>query len=167
MYDVGLPQCEANHTPLTPLSLLLRAADVYPNYLSVIHGARRFTWRETYERSCQLASALARRGIKRGDTVAAILANTPEMYEAHFGVPMSGAVLNAINTRLEPDGIAFILRHGEAKVLLVDGEFSATVSAALAQLERRPLVIDVRDPEYRGAGDALGELDYEQLSTLR
>jgi len=163
IYDVGLERNAANYAPLTPLSFIAWSADVYPERLAVVHGARRYTWRETYTRSRRLASALTRRGIGVGDTVSVMLSNTPEMVEAHFGVPMSGAVLNALNTRLDADAIAFILGHAEAKVLLTDREFSATIRAALAQLERPPLVIDVLDPEYRGEGEPLGALDYERL----
>ena len=163
IYDVGLERRDANYAPLTPLSFIVRSAEVYPDCPAVVHGARSFTWRETYDRCCLLASALRGRGIGPGDTVAALLSNTPEMYEAHFGVPMCGAVLNAINTRLDPDTVAFILEHAEAKVLLVDRELSAVARAALAKLRARPLVIDVLDSEYQGPGDAIGELDYESL----
>jgi fatty-acyl-CoA synthase len=163
IYDQGLDQNAANHAPLTPISFLTWSAEVYPERTSVIHGARRFRWRDTLERCTRLASALQKRGIQRGDTVAAMLANTPEMYEAHFGVPMAGAVLNAINTRLDADAIAFILQHAEAKVLLTDREFSPVIAAALAQVPNKPLVVDVLDPEFRGAGDAQGALDYEAL----
>src|SRR5262245_58539844 len=130
-YDVGLDRNAANYATLTPLSLLQWSADVYPNRLAVIHGRRRFTWAETYARSRRLASALAARGIGLGDTVAVVASNTPEMVEAHFGVPMTGAVLNTINTRLDAAAIAFMLEHGGAKVLLVDREFSPTLAAAL------------------------------------
>jgi fatty-acyl-CoA synthase len=163
IYDLDLDKNAANHAPLTPLTFLEWTADVYPDRLAVVHGARRFSWRQVRERSRRLASALAQRGIVPGDTVSAMLSNTPEMYEAHFGVPMTGAVLNALNTRLDADAIAFMLGHAETKVLLTDREFSPTIAAALAQLPQRPLVIDVLDPEYEGAGTALGELDYEAL----
>ncbi|MGH7672823.1 MAG: acyl-CoA synthetase, partial [Gemmatimonadales bacterium] len=151
----------ANYAPLTPLSFIERAAFVYPRRRAVVHGARVFTWVETYRRCRRLASALAQRAIGVGETVAAMLANTPEMYEAHFGVPMVGAVLNTLNTRLDADAIAFMLNHGDARVLLTDREFSATVERALAQVKRKPLVIDVLDPDYGGEGKRLGELDYE------
>jgi fatty-acyl-CoA synthase len=163
IYDLGLAKNAANYTQLSPLSFLSWSADVYPARVSVIHGARRYTWAETYRRSRQLASALQRAGVTRGQTVSVMLANTPEMVEAHFGVPMSGAVLNALNTRLDADAIAFILRHAEAKVVLTDREFSPVMAAALAQLDERPLVIDVLDSEYRGSGSALSELDYERF----
>jgi fatty-acyl-CoA synthase len=156
-----LDRNRANFAPLTPLTFLDWSAHVYPERAAVIHGARRFTWRETMARCRRLASALVRRGIRVGDTVAALLSNTPEMYECHFGVPMAGAVLNALNTRLDAGAIAFMLEHGEAKVFLTDREFSETAAAALAKLRKAPLVIDVDDPEYKGGGRRLGETDYE------
>jgi fatty-acyl-CoA synthase len=162
-YELGLDRNPANYAPLTPLVFLEWSAEVCPDRLALIHGPRRFTWRDTYARCRRLASALASRGVGRGDTVAAMLANTPEMYECHFGVPMSGAVLNTLNTRLDAAAIAFMLDHGEAKVLITDREFSPTISAALRASARRPFVIDVDDPAYGGLGDRLGETDYEAL----
>jgi fatty-acyl-CoA synthase len=162
-YDNGLEKNQANFTALTPLTFLAWAADVFPEHPAVIHGERRFTWQETYTRCRRLASALIRRGIGVGDTVAAMLSNTPEMYECHFGIPMAGAVLNTLNTRLDAEAIAFMLKHGEAKLLLIDREFSKTIEAALAKLEKPPTVIDVDDPEYAGSGHRLGEIDYEAL----
>ena len=159
-YAAGLDRNRANYTPLTPLSLLARTAYVYPQRLAVVSGPRRYTWREVYARCRRLASALAARGIGAGDTVSVMLPNVPAMYEAHFGVPMTGAVLNTLNTRLDAPAIAFMLDHAEAKVVITDREFSATMRAALAQLGRRPLVIDLDDPEYEG-GELLGEIDYE------
>ncbi len=156
-----LPKTPANYAPLTPLSFIERAAYVYPRRLAVVHGAQRYTWSATYERCRRLASALARRGIGKGDTVAAMLPNIPAMYEAHFGVPMCGAVLNTLNTRLDAEAIAFMLTHGEAKVLITDREFSATIEKALAGVSPRPFVVDVDDPEYSGAGKRLGDTDYE------
>ena len=150
IYDIGLDRNPANYQPLTPLTFLERAADVFPDRVAVIHGLSRQTYRELRARSHKLASALAKRGIVRGDTVAVVLANTPAMVEAHYGIPMCGAVLNAINTRLDPVTIAFILDHGEAKVLIVDGEFSKTVREALAIAKRRPLVVDFADPVAAG-----------------
>ncbi|MEY4577889.1 MAG: hypothetical protein RL701_2592, partial [Pseudomonadota bacterium] len=163
IYAVGLERNDANYTPLTPLSLLSWSADVYPERLAVVHGARRYTWRQTYERCRRLASALQARGVRPGDTVSVMLANTPEMYEAHFGVPMSGGVLNALNTRLDADAIAFILRHAEAKVLITDSEFAPIIANALDQLEHKPLVIDVLDSEFAGPHNRLGTLDYDAL----
>ncbi|MCW5625452.1 MAG: acyl-CoA synthetase [Burkholderiales bacterium] len=159
-YDDGLPKNSANYVPLSPLSFLERAADVFPDRVAVVHGGWRLTWREVQARSRRLASALVARGIGVGDTVAVVAANTPQMIEAHFGVPMTGAVLNTLNTRLDGEALAFQLRHGEAKVLLTDREFSAAVGAALRLLEQRPIVIDIDDPLAVG-GDLLGEMDYE------
>ena len=162
-YDTDLDRNPANFAALTPLTFIERAASVYPDRAAVIHGARRYTWRETYARCRRLASALAGRGIGVGDTVAVMAANTPEIYECHFGVPMLGAVLNTLNTRLDADAIAFMLNHGEAKVLITDREFSATVARALQQVTQRPLVIDIDDKEYDGPGELLGEMVYEAL----
>src|SRR6195256_4232732 len=162
-YELDLGKNQANYAPLTPLGFIERAAYVYPNRTAVIHGARRGTWAETYARCRRLASALARRGMGVGDTVAAMLANTPEMLECHFGVPMAGAVLNPLNTRLDAEAIAFMLKHGGAKVLIADREFSGTVARALAALEEKPFVIDVDDPEYSGAGERIGQVEYERF----
>ncbi|MCC5857695.1 MAG: acyl-CoA synthetase [Ectothiorhodospiraceae bacterium] len=160
IFDTGLDRTAANHAPLTPLGFLERAAFVYPEHPAVIHGRVRRNWRQTYDRCRQLASALNRSGIGKGDTVAAMLPNTPEMLEAHFGVPMAGAVLNALNIRLDADTIRFMLKHGEARALLVDREFSGVIREAVSGLERPPLLIDVNDPEL-GSDDAASELDYE------
>jgi fatty-acyl-CoA synthase len=162
-FETDLDRNPANHAPLTPLGFIERAASVYPERTAVVHGARRHTWSQTYARCRRLASALAQRGIGTGDTVAVMASNTPEMYECHFGVPMLGAVLNTLNTRLDAEAIGFMLNHGGAKVLIADREFSTTVAQALAQTERRPLVIDIDDPEYAGPGERLGEMDYEAL----
>ena len=159
-YREGLERNRANHVPLTPVSFLARAADVFPERIAVIHGGWRLTWREVDARSRRLASALIRRGVGPGQTVAVMAANTPQMIEAHFGVPMAGAVLNTLNTRLDAAAIAFMLDHGEARVLLTDREFSGVVAEALAQCRRRPLVIDIDDPLAPG-GERLGEMDYE------
>ena len=164
-YDRGLDRRAANYEPLTPLSFLQRTAWVFPEHPSVLHGGRRFTWRETRQRCHMLADALTRRGIGKGDTVAVMAANTPEMLECHFGVPMSGAVLNTLNIRLDAAAIAFMLEHGEAKAVFVDREFSVTVRQALVQLGREMLTVDIDDPEYDGPGDRIGSLDYEALLT--
>jgi fatty-acyl-CoA synthase len=158
-YAIGLDKNAANFVPLSPLGFLLRSAEVYPRRTSVIHGERRYTWRETLERCRRLASALAEHGVGRGDTVALMTPNTPESFEATFGVPMAGAVLNALNIRLDAEAIAFILKHGEAKVLLTDGEFAPVIKEALAQLDAKPLVIDIADPQ--APGERLGDMDYE------
>jgi len=162
-FETDLDKNPANYAPLTPIQFIERAAAVYPNRLAVVHGTQRYTWKETYARSRRLASALARRGLGVGDTVAAMLANTPEMYECHFGVPMSGAVLNTLNTRLDAEAIAFMLRHGEARLVITDREFSGTVRAALAKLDAKPEVVDVDDPQYDGPGERLGAQTYEQF----
>jgi len=161
-YDIGLDKNAANYVPLTPIGFLVRSASVYPNRLAVVHGERRYNWRETLERCRRLASALTARGVERSDTVALIAPNIPEAFEAHYGVPMAGAVLNALNIRLDPGTIAFILEHGEAKVLITDTEFAPVVARALAQLERKPIVIDIVDAMGPG-GDRLGEMDYEEF----
>ncbi len=163
IYDVGLERCDANYVPLTPLSLLNRTAFVYPQRLAVIHGNRRLTWAQVAERARRLASALQQVGIGKNDTVAVVLNNTPEMIECHFGVPGAGAVLNTINVRLDAETIAFILEHGEAKVLITDREYSPVVKAALQRIQRKILVIDVDDPEYSGPGELLGSIDYESF----
>jgi fatty-acyl-CoA synthase len=162
-YDHGLDRNDANFVALTPLSFLERAASVYPGRLAVVHGARRHSWALTYTRCRRLASALAKRGIVRGDTVAVMLANTPEMFEAHFGVPMAGAVLNALNTRLDAESLAFMLEFGDARLLITDREFAPVIRQALRLLSHELVVIDVDDPEYTGPGERLGLLDYEAL----
>lgn len=165
IYEIGLDKNAANYAPLTPINFLERAATVYPDRLAIIHGERRYTWGQTQRRSRLLAAALRRHGIGRGHTVSVMGANTPELFEAHFGVPMTGAVLNALNIRLDAKAIAFILQHAETRVLITDTEFSATIAAALELLPNKPLVIDIDDPLYDG-GVCLGEMDYEQfLST--
>ncbi len=167
-YTQNLDRNDANYAVLTPVSFLSRTAYTWPERTSVIHGSRRFTWRQTYDRSRRLASALAKRGIGEGDTVAVMAANTPEMIEAHFGVPMTGAVLNTLNTRLDAQTIAFMLEHGEAKVLLTDTEFAPTIRDALARLPPlKPLVIDIADTEGPRRTELLGEIDYEALARRR
>jgi fatty-acyl-CoA synthase len=161
----GLERTRANHAPLTPLDFLMRTAQVYPDRTAVIHGKQRTTWAETAGRCRRLAGALAGRGIGPGDTVAVMAPNTPPMFEAHFGVPLAGAVLNALNVRLDAATIAFILDHGEAKALITDRAYAEAVGAALEVLERDILVIDIDDPEAAEGGEtlgpALGEIDYE------
>jgi fatty-acyl-CoA synthase len=165
-YEEGLDKNAANYVPMSPISFLLRSAAIYPARTAVIHGNRRYTWRQSLERCRRLASALQARGVGRGDTVALMAPNIPEAFEAHFAVAMAGAVLNAINIRLDAPTIAFILRHGGAKVLLTDSEFAPVIKAALAELDERPLVIDICDPEGPGGANGaerLGALDYEAL----
>src|ERR1700751_2282315 len=162
-YDTDLDRNPANFQPLTPLAFLQRCAEVFPDRTAVIHGARKTPYREFQGRGRRLASALAKRGIARGDTVAVMLANTPAMLEAHYGVPMTGAVLNTLNTRLDAAIIAFTLDHGEAKVLITDREFSRTIKEALALAKVKPLVIDYDDPEYTGPGERLGAGGLEEF----
>jgi fatty-acyl-CoA synthase len=159
-YDVGLDKVPANYTPLSPLSFIKRTAAVYPNHTSIIHGDQRYTWSETYARCRRLASALSKRGIGRDDTVAVMAPNIPALYETHFGVAMTGAVLNALNVRLDPKTIAFTLDHAEAKILITDREFSGTIREALTHVQRRPTIIDIDDPLVT-TGELLGEMDYE------
>ena len=159
-YETDLDRNPANHTPLTPLGFLERSAAVYPDRTSLVHGNRRHTWAETYARCRRLASSLAAHGVGRGDTVSVMAPNVPAAYEATLAVPMLGAVVNTINTRLDANTVAFILEHGEAKALITDRELSPAIGAALARLERRPLVIDIDDPDAPG-GEPLGDIEYE------
>ena len=162
IYDTDLPRTEANFAPFTPLAFIQRTAEVYPDKLAIVHGELRQNWAQTYDRCRQLASALQKHGIGKKDTVAAMLPNTPPMVEAHFGVPMAGAVLNTLNTRLDPEAVAFMLDHGEAKAIIVDPEFAGIVKKALAlRTSTAPLmVIDVEDALY-GEGTKIGSVTYE------
>jgi fatty-acyl-CoA synthase len=160
-YDQHLDRNPANYQPLTPLTLLERAAKVHPDRLAVVHGQQRMTYRQFYARCRQLASALDRHGIGRGDTVSVMLSNTPPMLEAHYGVPMTGAVLHSINTRLDAGVIAFQLDHADSKVLIVDREFAPTIRAALDLVKFRPFVIEFDDNEFPQSGDPLSGSDYE------
>jgi fatty-acyl-CoA synthase len=165
IFDQDLPRNEANFTPLSPLSFIERAAEIYPRRLAVIHGDLRLTWSELYARCRRLAGALVKCGIGKGDTVAVMLPNTPPMVEAHFGVPMAGAVLNAMNTRLDAETVAFMLDHGEAKAVIVDPECAAVMKNAIAiRRGRRPLVvIDVEDALYTGPVERAGTVSYEDF----
>ncbi|QDM22234.1 acyl-CoA synthetase [Tardiphaga sp. vice154] len=164
-YSIGLDQNKANFVPLSPLSFLARSAAVYPDHTSTVYEGRRFTWAQTYQRCRRFASYLAARGIGRGDTVAAMLPNLPAMNEAHFAVPMAGAVLNALNIRLDPASIAFQLDHGGAKILLVDPEFAAVITDALELMTQpKPVVIDVDDVAF-GPSAGIGEIEYEDAVT--
>lgn len=162
-YEQGLDRNGANYAALTPVAFLRWAADVYPERCSVIHGARRFRWKETYARARRLGSALARLGVGRNDTVALMLANTPAMYEAHFAIPMTGGVINTLNTRLDAETIAFMLGHGEAKVIVTDRAFSDVMGPAIVASGTKAIVINVDDSEYDGPGERLGSLEYEDL----
>jgi len=160
-YDLDLDRNPANYQPLSPLGFLERAASIFPDRIALIHGPLRRSYRDFYARSRRLASALAQRGIGRGDTVSAMLANTPAMLECHYGVPMAGAVLNTLNTRLDAAALAFMLDHADAKVLIVDREFSSVIGEALARANARPYVIAYDDPEHDGPEPARGEIEYE------
>ena len=161
-YSAGLDRNGANYVAMSPLSFIARAADIYPDRPAVLHGTVRRSWAETYSRCRAFASALQGMGIVGGDTVAFMAANTPELFEAHYGVPMAGAVLNALNTRLDAGTIAFILEHGEAKVLFTDREFSETIARAIDMLEREIIVIDIDDPSFEG-GERLSGKTYEDV----
>jgi fatty-acyl-CoA synthase len=161
-YDRDLDKNAANFVALTPLTFLERAASLYPERTAIIHGDVRRSWGETFGRVRRLASALTKRGIGKGDTVAVLAANTPELFEAHFGVPLAGAVLNAINTRLDGEAISFILEHAEAKILIVDREFSKVAKRAMDGINRTIPVIDIDDASYVG-GELIGEATYEDL----
>jgi fatty-acyl-CoA synthase len=161
-YDNGLDKNEANYVSLSPLSFIQRSRDVFPDYPAVVYGDRRYTWRQAYDRCVRLASALHNLGIGVGDTVTVIAANTPELFEAHYGIPMCGGVLNAVNTRLDADTIAYILDHSDAKVLITDSQFSPMVKAALELYGRDDLhIIDIVDDQATGEGECLGTTDYE------
>ena len=162
-YDTDLDRNAANFQPLTPLGFLERSAAIFPDRLAVVHGAVRRNYRDLYARARRLASALAAHGVGKNDTVTVMLANTPAMLECHFGVPMAGAVLNTLNTRLDAAIIAFTLDHAETKVLITDREFSGVMQQALAMAKTKPLVIDYDDPEYAGPGERLGGIEYEAL----
>ena len=163
IFDQHLPRNAANHAPLSPLDFIERTAQVYPERLAIVHGDLRQTWAQTYARSCQMASALQQRGIGKNDTVAVLLPNTPPMVEAHFGVPMAGAVLNALNTRLDPEAIAFTLDHGEAKAVIVDPEFAGLMAKALVLRKSTAplLLIEVQDAVYGASAQPLEGIDYE------
>jgi fatty-acyl-CoA synthase len=164
-YDIDLDRNPANFQPLTPLTFLERSAAVFSDHTAIIHGPLRRSYAEFYARARRLASALAERGIKRGDTVSVLLANTPAMLECHYGVPMAAGVLNTINTRLDAATVAFQLDHAEAKLLIVDREFSKLAKEALALAKGKPLVVDYDDHEFTGTGERLGGIDYEDFLT--
>ncbi|XKE44358.1 acyl-CoA synthetase [Halomonas organivorans] len=163
IFDQGLPPTPANHVALSPLTFIERSATIYPDYPAVVHGDTRRDWATTWTRCRRLASALERRGVRPGETVAAMLPNVPAMFEAHFGVPLMGGVLNTLNIRLDAAAIAYMLEHGEARVILVDPEFSAVIEEAVAGLAHPPLIIDVDDAEYAEGPRRIGELEYEAL----
>ena len=162
MYDTGLDKNPGNFAALSPLSFIAWVAAVYPEHKAVIYGDSETSWAQTYTRCRRLASALTQLGIGQGDTVAVMLPNIPPMFEAHYGIPMTGAVINTLNTRLDSHSLAFMLEHGEARVLLTDTEYAATIGPALKSLKHPPVVIDIEDPAGLG-GERLGEIDYEML----
>ena len=161
-YEQGLDKNAANYVPLSPLTFLRRSAAVYPDHQAIVHGNISYTYGETYDRARKLASKLASEGIRKNDTVAVLATNVPAIYDAHFGVPMAGGVLNTINTRLDASTIAFILDHGEAKAIITDTEFSSVMKEALSQCKSKPLVIDVDDASGPG-GERLGNVEYEDF----
>lgn len=163
IFDQGLSPTAANHVALSPLTFIERSASVYPDFPAVVHGSTRRTWSETWTRCRQLASALEKRGIQPGQTVAAMLPNIPAMFEAHFGVPLAGCVLNTLNIRLDAEAISYMLSHGEAKAILVDPEFAGVINDAVALLDEKPLIIDVADVEFLGETQGIGEIEYEAL----
>ncbi|MEH6502972.1 MAG: acyl-CoA synthetase [Cycloclasticus sp.] len=162
LFELSLDKNLANYTALSPLSFLKRAADVYPDKLACVHGEQRITWAETYQRCVKLASALSKRGIGKGDAVSAMLPNIPAMFELHFAVPMIGAVLHSINTRLDPASVAFQLEHAESKLVFIDSEFSSTMAAALKEMQAPAFIVDVEDASF-GASAPIGSVEYERL----
>ena len=163
IYEQDLPKTPANFAALTPVDFIVRAAEVFPERTAVIHGPVRRNWAQTYQRSMQLAHALLALGVQKGDTVTAMLANTPEMIESHFGVPAIGAVLNTLNTRLDAASLTYMLNHAQAKVILIDREFSEVMQDAIARSGLQPIVIDVDDSQYEGDGQRIGAYEYESL----
>ncbi|SDK14519.1 acyl-CoA synthetase [Billgrantia gudaonensis] len=163
LFEQGLPKTPANHVALSPLTFIERSASIYPDYPAVIHGEVRRNWAETWTRCRRLASALEKRGIRPGETVAAMLPNVPAMFEAHFGVPLAGCVLNTLNIRLDAAAIAYMLEHGEARAVLVDPEFAPVIEEAIADLAIKPLVIDVDDALFEGEARRIGAVEYEAL----
>ena len=160
IYQQGLDKEQANSLPLTPITFLQRTADVHPDRTAIIHGDDKYSYAEYLANVRRLASALINRGVKTGDTVSVVAANIPAFLDAHYGVPLTGAVLNAINIRLDAEAIAFILDHGECDVLLTDTAFASVVKKALAICSRKPIVIDIDDPLSEG-GERLGEIEYQ------
>jgi len=163
-YDKNLDKNEANFVPLSPLTFLERTKDIYPNYESVVYESRIYTWKETYNRCVKFASALDKIGIKTGDTVSVMAFNTPEIFEAHYSIPMVGAVINAINTRLDPKTISYILNHSDAKVLIVDRQFHEVIAKALKDVKNKITIIDIEDKDIDASKfKKIGELEYESF----
>ncbi len=165
-FDTNLDKNSANFVPLSPLSFITRVKDIYPNYDSLVYGKRSYTWLETYNRCTKFASALAKKGITKGSTVSIIAANTPELFEAHYSIPMTGGVINTINTRLDADTIAYILDHSDAKLLITDTQFSPTMKKALKIYGKNIPIIDIHDDQAvfkDGEGEKIGEMTYEEF----
>ena len=165
-YNTDLDRNPANYQPLTPITFLERAASVFPDYTAIIHGSIKRSYSEFYQRSCQLASALSKKGVNRGDTVSVILANTPAMLESHYGVPMCGAVLHSINTRLDAATIAYQIDHANTKVLIVDREFISAIRSALELSKVNPILIDYSDSEFPIIDSLSGAVEYESFLSL-
>jgi len=163
-FEQGMQRNDANFVPLTPLSFLDRIKDVYPNYEALIYQDRKYTWKQVYDRCTQFASALSKIGVGEGDVVSIMAANTPELFEAHYSIPMTGGVINTINTRLDVRTVAYILDHSDCKILIVDRQFQKVASEALAQVDREIVVIDIDDP-HAGLGEVpvIGVLEYESF----
>ena len=163
-YDTNLDKNNANFVPLTPLSFLQRAKDIYPNYEAIIYEDRRYTWSQVYKRCIKFASALEKIGIGKGDTVSVMAFNTPEIFEAHYSVPMTGAVLNTINSRVDAKTVAYILEHSEAKVLIVDRQLHSVIEKALSQIKSKPIIIDIQDNfADQSLLKKIGEKEYEEF----
>ena len=165
-FDTNLDKNSANFVPLSPLSFITRVKDIYPNYDSLVYGKRSYTWLETYNRCTKFASALAKKGIAKGSTVSIIAANTPELFEAHYSIPMTGGVINTINTRLDAETIAYILDHSDAKLLITDTQFSPTMKKALKIYGKNIPIIDIHDDQAvfkDGEGEQIGEMTYEEF----
>ena len=166
-YDINLDKNDANYVPLSPLTFLERTKDIYPNYEAVVYESRSYTWKEVYKRCVKFASALDKLGVKTGDTVSIMAFNTPEIFEAHYSIPMVGAVINAINTRLDPNTVSYILEHSDAKVLIVDRQFHEVIAKALKNIKNKITIIDIDDKDIDTSSfKKIGKLEYESfLST--
>ena len=163
-YETNLEKNDANFVPLTPLSFLERAKDIYPNYEALIYEDRKYTWEDVYKRCVKFASALTKIGIKKGDTISFLAFNTPEIFEAHYSIPMVGAVINAINTRLDSKTISYILNHSDAKVLIVDRQFHEVIAKALKDVKNKITIIDIEDKDIDTSKfKNIGELEYESF----
>ena len=163
-YDTNLDKNDANYIPLSPLTILERTKDIYPNYEAVVYESRSYTWEEVYKRCVKFASALDKLGVKTGDTVSVMAFNTPEIFEAHYSIPMVGAVINAINTRLDPNTVSYILEHSDAKVLIVDRQFHEVIAKALKNIKNKIIIIDIEEKDIDTRGiKKIGELEDESF----